>query len=141
MQTGRVPSLVLALLLFASAPSAAQTQARALARTPEIVVAYGARVRVMAPRLEPGWHSGVVGRVGSCLAVMVPQREGNRVAGYAAIPLGDVTRLRLSGRYDGRMGTSGKAVEYRPGMDTVGEAWIEVPVEPLRRRHAECSPF
>ena len=105
-------------------------------------VAYGARVRIMSPRLGEGWHSGVVGRVGTCLAVMVPQQDGERVTGFSAIRFEHITRLRLSGRYDGRpSGPSGRPVEYRAGMDTIGEPWSELAIAPLQRRYGGCTPF
>lgn len=105
-------------------------------------VAYGARVRIMSPRLGDGWHSGVVGRVGSCFAVLVPQHDGERVRGFSAIRFEQITRLRLSGRYDGRpSGPSGRPAEYRPGMDTIGEPWSELAIAPLQRRYGDCTPF
>jgi hypothetical protein len=137
-RTARLRVLLAAALLAAAPAAAAGQAARAAAPAPQ--PAYGARVQIMSPRLGTGWHTGVVGRVGACLAVMI-QREGGESPAFTAVRFDEVDRLRMSSRYDGRPDAAGRPAEYRPGLDTTGERWIEVAVQPLRARYGDCTPF
>lgn len=128
-RAGRSAGAVLCMGLGAALAAGAQPR-----------VEYGARVRVVAPAAGPGWHAGLVGRVGACLAVMVP-RDPDHSASFHALRFAEIDSLRISTRYPGTPDARGRARLYRAGADTVGEGWADVPVAPLRARYARCTPF
>lgn len=99
-------------------------------------VEYGSRVQVVSARVGEDWHSGVVGRVGACLAVMVAR--GDDSTAFVAIPFGDVTRLRVSdARPSPSPASGGQAADVAPRPD----AWTEIPAGPLRAAYGNCTPF
>jgi len=110
--------------------------------TGDSLLVYSARVRIMATALAPGWHTGLIGKVGDCLVVLVPSSSsGPRPSRFKPVPFDSITALHLSRRYDGRLGTRGKRRTYAPGADTVREGWQVISVAELRRRHGQCTPF
>lgn len=102
------------------------------AQTPAPVVepSIGARVRVVAPRLGPGWRTGMFNRTRQeppCYLVLVfdpgPDR---RIA--VTIPVAAATRLQVSRR---RPGSESEGPD--PGAAAFdGEEWTEVPLDPVR---------
>lgn len=99
-------------------------------------VEYGSRVQIVSAGAGADWHIGVVGRVGACLAVMVAR--GDDSTAFVAIPLEEVTRLRVSERRPLPSPAGGeKAAEPAAEAD----AWTEVAVGRLRDPHGNCTPF
>lgn len=99
------------------------------------LVAPGARVRVVAERLGPGWHAGLVGTVGDCVVVMVGEPPDAPVRVYP-VEFADVAELRVSSRYDG---AGDPPRRWSPGADTTGERWTQVDAAALRARYGECG--
>lgn len=132
-KSGDMISRIFALLLLGAAlagvGSCGEAQGRAAEATPTI--AYGTRVQVITPKLGDGWHEGLVGKVGACLAVMVA-REGERVS-FDAFRFDQITRLRV---HQGQSAPAGAAQANPAAGD-----WTEVPVAPLRALHGDCTPF
>lgn len=94
-----------------------------------------ARVRIVAERLGPGWHGGHVGSVGECVVVMIGDPPNEPVRLYP-VEFSEIRELRVSDRYDGA-GTPRRG--WTPGADTVGERWLNVPVQALRDRYGGCE--
>lgn len=111
--------LLMLAAVMAGPPREVQAQTRPASPAPAIE--YGTRVQVVSPRLGTAWHTGVVGRVGACLAVMIP--DGENPTHFTVVRFDEATRLRVA---------EGRASATR---------WTEVPVAPLRERHAGCTPF
>lgn len=95
-----------------------------------------ARVRIVADRLGPGWHGGLVGSVGDCAVVMIGDPPAAPVRLYP-VQFSEIRELRVSDRYDG---AGDPPRGWTPGADTTGERWTSVPVEALRARYGDC-PF
>lgn len=93
-------------------------------------------MRVTAERLGPGWHEGMVGAVGDCLVVMVPEPPEAPVR-LRPIQLADISELHVSRRYGG---AGNPPRLWVPGADTTGEGWTNVSVPALRQRYGGCTP-
>jgi hypothetical protein len=95
----------------------------------------GARVQVVAERLGPGWHGGLVGSVGECVVVMVGEPPEAPVRLYP-VEFAEISRLRVSDRYDG---DGDPPRRWTPGADTSGERWTQVSLQALVGRYGDCT--
>jgi hypothetical protein len=136
---------LLALLAIAGAalPGAgvdrtARAQDRSAEQTASIeaVPAIGARVRVVVPRLGPGWRTGMFNRTRQeppCYLVLLfhpgPVR---RIAD--TVHIGAVTRLQMSTLYPG----DGPADPDPGAAGHDGEGWQEVAIDPLKALGRHC---
>ena len=109
----------------------------------EPTLAHGARVQ-FKPRASPrasvaAWQSGVMGTVGPCLAVMVPD-SWSEPRRFDVRLVDSIAAIRVSSRFDGLPGPDGTPRVYRIPADTAGESWRELPIAPLRARYGGCTP-
>ncbi len=95
----------------------------------------GARVQIETERASRGWISGVVGAVGDCTVILVPE-SWSAPAGFDVVRLDDVESLRISTLYDGLPGEDGAPRRITFPPDTAGEGWRALPVPSLRERYA-----
>lgn len=94
----------------------------------------GARVQIETERFPRGWTSGVVGAVGDCPVIMVPD-SWSAPASFDVVRLDDVQSLRISTVYDGLPGDDGQPRRISFPPDTAGEEWRSLAVPPLRERY------
>ena len=98
----------------------------------------GARVQFTAPRPAGRWTAAIVGKVGECTALMVPDdwTTPNR---FRVVRIDSVQGLRISTRYDGLTGDDGRVRNVTLPPDTVGEGWTSLPLRPLQARYGACD--
>ena len=99
----------------------------------------GARVQYADDPAGSRWTAAIVGTVGECTALMVPD-SWDAPEGYIIVRIDSISALVVSDRYDGRTGEDGRLRATRVPPDTVGEGWTPVPIEALRRRYGGCEP-
>jgi hypothetical protein len=98
----------------------------------------GARVQFPSPRPAGQWTAAIVGKVGECTALMVPDdwTAPNR---FRVVRIDSVRELRISTRYDGLPGDDGRRRTVKLPPDTVGEGWTSLPLRALRARYGACD--
>lgn len=97
-------------------------------------------MRIQAPRAESPWRTGLVGRVGPCLAMMVPD-SWSAPRRFDVVLVDSVAALRRSTMYDGLPGPDGTSRTFATASDTAGEQWMDLPINEVRRRHGRCDPM
>lgn len=85
------------------------------AEAPELP--FGAKVRIVAERLGPGWHHGSMGMVGDCVVVMIPEPPVRPVRLYP-VDFTEIAEVELG--------------------DSAAARWTRVAIEPLRAKHGGC---
>lgn len=98
----------------------------------------GARVQFESATSR-GSRVGIVGTVGECTAIMVPD-SWSAAERFDVVRIGDVRALRVSTRYDGRPGDDGAPRITPIPPDTAGEGWRELPIDAVRERYGACEP-
>lgn len=102
--------------------------AMGVTETQEAMLRFGDAVRVQARALGTGWHEGVVGDVGGCMVVLVPQdREGSRVTSYRPLPI------------DGLAAVQRRRPARSPGASGERQTWLELPLAQVKRSHGGCG--
>jgi hypothetical protein len=130
----RLKRLLLALVLFAGAtvPAASAAQEPPRQGVPRI----GARVRIVAPALGPGWRTGMFNQtrtVPPCHLVLLFDPGRPRTIA-ATVHIGAVTRLQVSSLY----GSDGPS-DPDPGAGShEGEAWVDLALDAVRATGREC---
>ena len=98
----------------------------------------GARVRFESAATRR-WTTGLVGAVGECTAIMVPNSWA-AAERFDVVRIGDVHALRISTRYDGRPGDDGAPRITPIPPDTAGEGWRTLPLDAVQARYGACEP-
>ena len=127
-------------------------------KTPETVLAYDARVRVIlkpeiaffGQGLDARWVTGqILGGSRRCafftpdslqmtpLGTIVPGISG-AFAPRLLIEFSRIERIQVSSIYDGQFVSGGSQRFYSEGADLSGETWIDVPRESLRMDRTLC---
>lgn len=127
--------LVLAAILASNV--AAATRAEPETQPSPSLPAVGARVRVLAPALGAGWHTGMFNRLRvepPCYRIILFASGPTRSV-RATLSVRDLMALQVSTIYDGR-------TRFEPAEPSeeayAGETWSEVPLELLRAAERHC---
>lgn len=98
----------------------------------------GARVQFPSAGTDP-WTEAIVADVGGCTMLAVPWSWDSDES-FRLVRIDSLRALRVSTRYDGRMGPDSipRTAEMPP--DTVGEEWTELPMDAVRARYGGCEP-
>ena len=98
----------------------------------------GARVRVIAPSLGPGWRIGTFNRTRQeppCYIVLIADPV-QRSRDAATLPSRALVRLQVSTLY----GTTGSKRDPDPGASAYdGEQWLDVRVDSMQRVGQQCA--
>ena len=95
----------------------------------------GSRIRITSPRLEPGWHVGMLNRLRVepiCYRILI---FGSSNTIKATLTVNDITNIQVSSIYN--QGFVGNYDPTKPSYPE--EKWLDVPLEELHSIDKNCK--
>lgn len=122
-----------------TAPASAASRPAGSIRTPfrggeqTGVLPLSADVRIRARPFGRGWRAGVVGTVGPCTVILVPNAwDGSRITGYKPVPIDSLLAIEIGARRP-----SPAAQRFAPRA----AEWRTLPLAQVRRAHGGCTAW